>query len=208
MATHAYGGCSSAQHHAGKANVLGYHHIAGLQALDDGEVRSVCPNADVKGLYPKAAACGRGVARVVAANAALKVLGAIARDYGVDSSASGNIECFARDGAGVGVDKQRGRGHGCGCWHGLYGRVLYWIAGGYNGEQMRTTCKGDAMSILYALAGLLIIAAVVSLVLSLLGVIVVGALRVLPVVFVILAAVFFLSGGRVDVHLPDSWRKK
>lgn len=64
------------------------------------------------------------------------------------------------------------------------------------------------MSILYALAGLLIIAAVVSLVLSLLGVIVVGTLRVLPVVFVILAAVFFLSGGRVDVHLPDSWRKK
>lgn len=64
------------------------------------------------------------------------------------------------------------------------------------------------MSILYALAGLLIIAAVVSLVLSLLGVIVAGALRVLPVVFVILAAVFFLSGGRVDVHLPDSWRKK
>lgn len=64
------------------------------------------------------------------------------------------------------------------------------------------------MSILYALAGLLIIAAVVSLVLSLLGVIVVGALRVLPVVFVILAAVFFLSGGRVDVHLTDSWRKK
>lgn len=64
------------------------------------------------------------------------------------------------------------------------------------------------MSILYALAGLLIIAAVVSLVLSLLGVIVVGVLRVLPVVFVILAAVFFLSGGRVDVHLPDSWRKK
>ena len=64
------------------------------------------------------------------------------------------------------------------------------------------------MSILYALADLLIIAAVVSLVLSLLGVIVVGALRVLPVVFVILAAVFFLSGGRVDVHLPDSWRKK
>lgn len=64
------------------------------------------------------------------------------------------------------------------------------------------------MSILYALASLLIIAAVVSLVLSLLGVIVVGALRVLPVVFVILAAVFFLSGGRIDVHLPDSWRKK
>ena len=125
MATHAYGGCSSSQHHAGKANVLGYHHIAGLQALDDGEVRSVCPNADVKGLYPKAAACGRGVARVVAANAALKVLGAIARDYGVDSSASGNIERFARDGAGVGVDKQRGRGRGCGCWHGLHGRVLF-----------------------------------------------------------------------------------
>lgn len=64
------------------------------------------------------------------------------------------------------------------------------------------------MSILYAIAGLLIIAAVVSLVLSLLGVIVVGALRILPVVFVILAAVFFLSGGRVDIHLPDTWRKK
>lgn len=64
------------------------------------------------------------------------------------------------------------------------------------------------MSILYAIAGLLIIAAVVSLILSLLGVIVVGALRILPVVFVILAAVFFLSGGRIDVHLPDRWRKK
>lgn len=64
------------------------------------------------------------------------------------------------------------------------------------------------MSIFYAIAGLLIIAAVVSLVLSLLGVIVVGALRILPVVFVILAAVFFLSGGRVDIHLPDTWRKK
>lgn len=68
--------------------------------------------------------------------------------------------------------------------------------------------RGETMSILYAIAGLLIIAAVVSLVLSLLGVIVVGALRILPVVFVILAAVFFLSGGRVDIHLPDSWRKK
>ena len=60
------------------------------------------------------------------------------------------------------------------------------------------------MSVLYALAGLLIIAAVVSLVLSLLGVIVVGALRILPVVFVVLAAVFF----RIDVHLPDKWRRK
>lgn len=64
------------------------------------------------------------------------------------------------------------------------------------------------MSVLYALAGLLIIAAVVSLVLSLLGVIVVGALRILPVVFVVLAAVFFLSGGLIDVHLPDKWRRK
>lgn len=64
------------------------------------------------------------------------------------------------------------------------------------------------MSVLYALAGLLIIAAVVSLVLSLLGVIVVGALRILPVVFVVLAAVFFLSGGSIDVHLPDKWRRK
>lgn len=68
--------------------------------------------------------------------------------------------------------------------------------------------RGETMSIFYAIAGLLIIAAVVSLVLSLLGVIVVGALRILPVVFVILAAVFFLSGGRVDIHLPDTWRKK
>jgi uncharacterized Tic20 family protein len=64
------------------------------------------------------------------------------------------------------------------------------------------------VSVLYALAGLLIIAAVVSLVLSLLGVIVMGALRILPVVFVVLAAVFFLSGGRIDVHLPDKWRRK
>lgn len=38
---HADGGSSAAEYHAGKADVLRDHHVAGLQALDDGKVRAV-----------------------------------------------------------------------------------------------------------------------------------------------------------------------
>ncbi len=46
------------------------------------------------------------------------------------------------------------------------------------------------MSILYIIAALLVIAAVISLVLSLLGIVVTGALKLLPGVFIVLAIIF------------------
>ena len=46
------------------------------------------------------------------------------------------------------------------------------------------------MSILYTIAALLVIAAVISLVLSLLGIVVTGALKLLPGVFIVLAIIF------------------
>ena len=49
------------------------------------------------------------------------------------------------------------------------------------------------MSILYIIAALLVIAAVISLVLSLLGIVVTGALKLLPGVFIVLA-IFFCAG--------------
>lgn len=50
------------------------------------------------------------------------------------------------------------------------------------------------MSILYIIAALLVIAAVISLVLSLLGIVVTGALKLLPGVFIVLAIIFFCAG--------------
>lgn len=38
---HADGGSSATKYHAGKTDVLRDHHVAGLQALDDGKVRAV-----------------------------------------------------------------------------------------------------------------------------------------------------------------------
>lgn len=64
------------------------------------------------------------------------------------------------------------------------------------------------MSILYIIAVLLVIAAVISLVLSLLGIVVTGALKLLPGVFIVLAIIFFARGGRIDVHVPDEWKKR
>lgn len=70
------------------------------------------------------------------------------------------------------------------------------------------TIWGGAMSILYIIAALLVIAAVISLVLSLLGIVVTGALKLLPGVFIVLAIIFFARGGRIDVHVPDKWKKR
>lgn len=64
------------------------------------------------------------------------------------------------------------------------------------------------MSILYIIAALLVIAAVISLVLSLLGIVVTGALKLLPGVFIVLAIIFFARGGRIDVHVQDKWKKR
>lgn len=64
------------------------------------------------------------------------------------------------------------------------------------------------MSILYLIATLLVIAAVISLALSLLGILVTGALKLLPIVFIVLAVAFFVQGGKVEFHMPESWKKR
>lgn len=62
------------------------------------------------------------------------------------------------------------------------------------------------MGFLSLFAGVLIIAAVVSFVMSLLGVIVVGALRLLPIVFIVFAVVFFIRGGKIHIEFPNRRR--
>lgn len=64
------------------------------------------------------------------------------------------------------------------------------------------------MSMVYLIAVLLIAAAIISLVLSALGVVVAGALKLLPGVLVVLAIIFFAQGGHIDVHIPEKWKRK
>lgn len=63
------------------------------------------------------------------------------------------------------------------------------------------------MSFLTSLAVLLVLAAIISLVLSLLGVLVTGALKILPGVLIVLAILFFVQGGSIDLKFPDKWKK-
>lgn len=63
------------------------------------------------------------------------------------------------------------------------------------------------MSFLTSLAVLLVLAAIISLVLSLLGVLVTGALKILPGVLIVLAILFFVQGGSIDLNFPDKWKK-
>lgn len=64
------------------------------------------------------------------------------------------------------------------------------------------------MSMVYLIVVLLIAAAIISLVLSALGVVVAGALKLLPGVLVVLAVIFFAQGGHIDVHIPEKWKRK
>ncbi|MDY2777271.1 MAG: hypothetical protein SOU51_02680 [Collinsella sp.] len=64
------------------------------------------------------------------------------------------------------------------------------------------------MSVIQFIVVLLVLAIVISLVFSFLGLVVVGALRLLPLVLIVLAAAFFLRGGKIDIHLPDDWKRK
>lgn len=64
------------------------------------------------------------------------------------------------------------------------------------------------MSLLSTLAVLLVIAAIISLVLSLMGVLITGVLKLLPGVLIVLAIIFFAQGGSVDLHFPEKWKKK
>lgn len=58
------------------------------------------------------------------------------------------------------------------------------------------------MTVVVILAVLLVIAAIISLALSFLGIVIVGALKMLPFVFIALAVFFFVSGGRISIHFP------
>lgn len=62
------------------------------------------------------------------------------------------------------------------------------------------------MGILTTLACLFIAAAVISLVLALLGVVVGAAFHLLPIVFIVLAVLFFVKGGKVHVEWPKDDR--
>lgn len=64
------------------------------------------------------------------------------------------------------------------------------------------------MSMVYLIVVLLIAAAIISLVLSALGVVVAGALKLLPGVLVVLAIIFFAQGGHIDMHIPEKWKRK
>lgn len=59
------------------------------------------------------------------------------------------------------------------------------------------------MQIVGALFALLLVAFVVSLVISFLVNIVAGALSMLPAIFVIVAIWFFVRGGRIHIDFPD-----
>lgn len=60
------------------------------------------------------------------------------------------------------------------------------------------------MSLLYLIIGLLVIAAIASLVLSFLGILLVGALRLLPLVFVALLLLVLLGKIKVSVSEDDT----
>lgn len=113
---HADGRGAAAEHHAGKADVLRDHHVAGLQALDDGEVRAVGAAGDIEGLDPKAGMRGvapagvLGVARVVAADAPGEVLRGVSGDEHGDARRACAGERLACDRARVGVDDEGGHG--------------------------------------------------------------------------------------------------
>lgn len=60
------------------------------------------------------------------------------------------------------------------------------------------------MGILTTLAVLFVFAAIISLVLSLLGVVVGAAFKLLPIVLVVLAVLFFVKGGKVHLEWPKN----
>ena len=58
------------------------------------------------------------------------------------------------------------------------------------------------MEFLTTLALLFLAAAVISIALSVLGVVAGFAIKLLPIVFIVLAALFFVKGGRVHIEWP------
>lgn len=64
------------------------------------------------------------------------------------------------------------------------------------------------MHLLHLIVALLVAAAIISFVLSALGFVLAGAFKLLPGVLLVLAIIFFVQGGHVDIHLPEKWKRK
>ena len=64
------------------------------------------------------------------------------------------------------------------------------------------------MHVLHLIAVLLVAAAIISFALSALGFVLAGAFKLMPGVLLVFAIIFFAQGGRVDIHLPEKWKRK
>ena len=62
--------------------------------------------------------------------------------------------------------------------------------------------EGKTMSLITLIAFLFLAAFVLSIVLSLMGLVLVGALKLLPIVFIVLAVLFFVKGGKLHIQWP------
>lgn len=60
------------------------------------------------------------------------------------------------------------------------------------------------MSLITLIAFLFLVAFVLSIVLSLMGMVLVGAFKLLPIVFIVLAVLFFVKGGKVHIQWPKN----
>ena len=63
------------------------------------------------------------------------------------------------------------------------------------------------MGILVTLACLVLLAAIISLVLAMTGLVVGLAFKLLPIVLIVLAVLFFTRGGKVTLELPQDWQR-
>lgn len=66
---------------------------------------------------------------------------------------------------------------------------------------------GSTVRLLHLIAALLV-AAIISFVLSALGFVLAGAFKLLPGVLLVLTIIFFAQGGHVDIRLPEKWKRK
>lgn len=64
--SHSDGCRSAAQHHAGKADVLGHHDVVWQKTLYDGEICAVRSDRDIEHIDPKAIVAGVSTARFFA----------------------------------------------------------------------------------------------------------------------------------------------
>ena len=101
---HTDGGGIAAQNHAGEPDVLRDNDIAGLQALNDGEVGAVGAHANGERFHPESLAGIFGRAGIVAADMPLEVLRRVASDDDGHMAAPGNRQSIARDRASIRIN--------------------------------------------------------------------------------------------------------